>query len=121
MLKHAWRTKQSCLGPRVLTQIHSEPPSPSTSIAIGAATIGAEWSLRYAFVLFVIGTLAFPVTATGIFEAAKIWVTVRFDWFFILTAGCTFPAAALLFFVIRYGSEAAKGRHSFAERQTTAE
>ncbi|MBU2147062.1 MAG: BCCT family transporter [Alphaproteobacteria bacterium] len=37
-------------------------------------------------VLFVIGTLAFPVTATGIFEAAKIWVTVRFDWFFILTA-----------------------------------
>jgi BCCT family betaine/carnitine transporter len=37
-------------------------------------------------VIFVIGTLAFPVTATGIFEAAKVWVTVNFDWFFILTA-----------------------------------
>jgi len=37
-------------------------------------------------VLFVVGTLAFPITATGIFEAAKVWVTVRFDWFFILTA-----------------------------------
>lgn len=29
----------------------------SAPIAIGAATIGAEWSLRYAFVLFVIGTV----------------------------------------------------------------
>lgn len=29
----------------------------SAPIAIGAATIGAEWSLRYAFVLFVVGTV----------------------------------------------------------------
>lgn len=53
---------------------------------------------------------------SGVLADAVGWV-----WFFILTAGWTFPAAALLFFVIRYGSEAAKGRHSFAERQTTAE
>ncbi|MFT4298858.1 MAG: MFS transporter [Aeromicrobium sp.] len=29
----------------------------SAPIALGAATIGAEWSLRYAFVLFVVGTV----------------------------------------------------------------
>lgn len=37
-------------------------------------------------VLFVIGTLAFPETATGAFGAMMAWVTTRFDWFFILTA-----------------------------------
>ncbi len=37
-------------------------------------------------VIFVIGTLAFPETATSAFAAMMAWVTTRFDWFFILTA-----------------------------------
>ncbi|WP_415844430.1 BCCT family transporter [Stutzerimonas zhaodongensis] len=37
-------------------------------------------------IVFVIFTLAFPDFATGIFNAAMNWVTVRFDWLFILAS-----------------------------------
>ncbi|HAW23169.1 MAG TPA: BCCT transporter, partial [Pseudomonas sp.] len=37
-------------------------------------------------IVFVIFTLAFPELATGIFTAAMSWVTVRFDWLFILAS-----------------------------------
>ena len=37
-------------------------------------------------VLFVIGTLAFPDAATGLFGDMMAWTTQRFDWFFIGTA-----------------------------------
>lgn len=50
---------------------------------------------------------------SGVLADAVGWV-----WFFVLTAGWTFPAAALLFFVIRYGTDAARGAQVFAERKT---
>jgi betaine/carnitine transporter, BCCT family len=53
-------------------------------------------------VVFVIGTLAFPETATGIFGAMMTWVTVRFDWFFILTAN-VFLVFAIALAVSPYG------------------
>ncbi len=37
-------------------------------------------------VVFVIFTLAFPEFATGMFTTAMNWVTVRFDWLFILAS-----------------------------------
>lgn len=37
-------------------------------------------------IVFVIFTLALPDFATGIFSAAMNWVTVRFDWLFILAS-----------------------------------
>ncbi|MEQ8432762.1 MAG: MFS transporter [Oceanicaulis sp.] len=42
---------------------------------------------------------------------------VGYVWFFIITAAWTFPAAALLAVLLIYGTEAAKGRHKFAERR----
>lgn len=45
-------------------------------------------------ITFVIFTLGFPQTATGIFSAAMSWVTTRFDWLFILASD------AFLLFVV---------------------
>ncbi|MDY8111095.1 BCCT family transporter [Fulvimarina sp. 2208YS6-2-32] len=55
-----------------------------------------------AIILFVIGTLLFPEDATGFFDAAKSWVTVRFDWFFILTANI-FLVFAIAIAISPYG------------------
>lgn len=53
-------------------------------------------------VIFVLFTLIFPETATGVFGAAMNWVTTRFDWFFILTANI-FLIFALAIAVSPYG------------------
>jgi betaine/carnitine transporter, BCCT family len=63
-------------------------------------------------VIFVIVTLAFPETATGIFGAMMSWVTVRFDWFFILTANIFLVFAVALalspYGKVRLGGQDAK-------------
>lgn len=53
-------------------------------------------------VVFVIFTLAFPEFATGIFNAAMHWVTVRFDWLFILASNI-FLVFAIALAVSPYG------------------
>lgn len=50
---------------------------------------------------------------SGVLADAVGWVN-----FFIITAGWTIPAAALLLLVMSRGSEAARGEYKFAERET---
>ena len=54
-------------------------------------------------VLFVMGTLAFPDAATGMFGDMMAWTTQRFDWFFILTANF-FGIFCLVLIFTPYGS-----------------
>ncbi|PZX16509.1 BCCT family betaine/carnitine transporter [Palleronia aestuarii] len=53
-------------------------------------------------IIFVIVTLLFPDTATGVFGAMMSWVTTRFDWFFILTANI-FLVFAIFLAISPYG------------------
>lgn len=43
---------------------------------------------------------------------------VGYVWFFVITASWTLPAGLVLAFLLMFGTEAAKGRHKFAERKT---
>jgi len=52
---------------------------------------------------FVIGTLMVPEAATDLFKAMRSWVTVNFDWFFLL-AGNLFVLFCLLLIVTPMGS-----------------
>ncbi|NQW01571.1 MAG: BCCT family transporter [Rhodospirillales bacterium] len=66
---------------------------------------------------FVIGTLIAPEAATDIFKAMRNWVTVNFDWFFLL-AGNIFVLFCLLLIVtpmgkIRLGGKDAKPDYGY--------
>jgi len=52
---------------------------------------------------FVIGTLMVPEAATDLFKSMRNWVTVNFDWFFLL-AGNIFVLFCLLLIVTPLGS-----------------
>jgi betaine/carnitine transporter, BCCT family len=67
---------------------------------------------------FVIGTLMVPEAATDLFRAMRNWVTVNFDWFFLL-AGNVFVLFCLLLIVtpmgkIRLGGPDAKPDYGYA-------
>jgi betaine/carnitine transporter, BCCT family len=67
---------------------------------------------------FVIGTLMVPEAATDLFKAMRNWVTVNFDWFFLL-AGNIFVLFCLLLIVtpmgsIRLGGDDAKPDYGYA-------
>ncbi len=51
---------------------------------------------------FVIGTLMVPEAASELFKAMRTWVTVKFDWFFLL-AGNIFVLFCLLLIVTPMG------------------
>ncbi|MBT3790532.1 MAG: BCCT family transporter [Alphaproteobacteria bacterium] len=67
---------------------------------------------------FVIGTLMVPEAASELFKAMRTWVTVKFDWFFLL-AGNIFVLFCLLLIVtpmgkIRLGGADAKPDYGYA-------
>jgi len=67
---------------------------------------------------FVIGTLMVPEAATGLFKSMRNWVTVNFDWFFLL-AGNIFVLFCLALVVtplggIRLGGKDAKPDYGYA-------
>lgn len=72
-----------------------------------AATQYALLSSFYAFVAkFLSGFSGLLADAVGYFN------------FFLITAAWTIPAALLLWFILIFGTEDAKGKHTFAERET---
>lgn len=80
------------------------------SSLVDPANAATQYALLSSFYAFVAKFLS---GFSGVLADAVGWVN-----FFIITAGWTIPAAALLAFVMIAGPKAARGEHKFAERET---
>jgi len=80
------------------------------SSLVDPANAATQYALLASFYAFIAKFLS---GFSGVLADAVGWVN-----FFIITAGYTIPAAALLIYLLVAGPKAAKGLHKFAERET---